>query len=62
MALTGRLVRSASAVAREETTVVAVDRARFDRVLSMNPFLARAFMRLIADRLSAMNDRLSALS
>jgi CRP-like cAMP-binding protein len=62
MVLTGRPERSATAVAREETTVVRVDQARFDRVMSMNPFLARAFMRLIADRLSAMNERLKALS
>lgn len=61
MVLTGRPERSATAIATEETTVVRVDQARFDRTMQMNPFLARAFMRLIADRLSEMNERLKTL-
>ena len=61
MVLTGRPQRSASAVARDDATIVRVDQTRFDFVMQTNPFLARAFMRLIADRLSIMNERLKDL-
>jgi CRP-like cAMP-binding protein len=60
MVLVGRTHRSATAIARGETTLVAVDQARFDRLVSINPFIAREFMRLMADRISAMNQRIQA--
>jgi CRP-like cAMP-binding protein len=58
MSLIDERSRSATATAVDDTELVPVDREQFDRIVQLNPFLARSFMRLLADRLSAMNERL----
>lgn len=58
MTLVGRSERSATAVALEECQLVPIDQKHFDRIVQLNPFLAREIMRVMAERLKAMNERL----
>jgi CRP/FNR family transcriptional regulator len=62
MILVGRSERSATAIAQEECEVVPIDQKQFDRLIQLNPFLAREIMRTMADRLKAMNERLKPIS
>ncbi len=58
MILVGRSERSATATALEESQLVPIDQTRFDRMVQLDPFLAREFMWIMAERLTAMNERL----
>ena len=54
--------RSTSAVAREETVVLAIPRRDFLAVLASEPELARNLLRITADRLGTSSERESALA
>jgi CRP-like cAMP-binding protein len=63
MILVGRSSgRSATAIAQEECQLVPIDQDRFYGIIQLNPLLAREFMRVIAERLKAMNERLKSVS
>ncbi len=58
MILVGRFERSATAIALEDSQLVPIDQSRFDQIIQRNPNLARELMWLMAERLTAMNERL----
>jgi CRP-like cAMP-binding protein len=58
MILVGRFERSATAIALEDCQLVPIDQSRFDRIIQRYPNLARELMWLMAERLTAMNERL----
>ena len=62
MALLDDAPRSATVVAVAESEVVAIDRKRFLFLIQQTPFFALEVMRVMADRLRAMNDRVHGLS
>lgn len=57
MALIDAAPRSASAFAVEPTTVIAVNQARFLRMVQQTPYFAIRLARLLTRRLRAMNER-----
>jgi CRP/FNR family cyclic AMP-dependent transcriptional regulator len=57
MALIDAAPRSASAVAMEASTVIAVSQARFLRMVQQTPYFAIRLARLLTTRLRAMNER-----
>lgn len=50
--------RSASVVAKTDTRLVAVDRRRFEFMVTETPFFALAVMKVLADRLRRTNTRI----
>lgn len=58
MILVGRSERSATATSLEDCQLVAIDQKQFDRLVQLNPLLARELMWIMAERLTAMNERL----
>ncbi len=58
MALLDDAPRSATVVAAIDSEVVAVDRKRFLFLVQQTPFFSLDVMRVMADRLRAMNQRL----
>jgi CRP/FNR family cyclic AMP-dependent transcriptional regulator len=50
--------RSATAVARTDSRLVAVDRRRFEFMVTETPFFALAVMKVLADRLRRTNARI----
>ena len=58
MALVDNAERSASAVARTDCRVVAIDAKQFDLLVRETPEFARHVMRVMAERLRRMNERL----
>jgi len=52
--------RSADAVAVEETSLVRVDARKFQFLIQQHPFFALAIMKLMAERLRRMNERVVA--
>ena len=58
MILVGRSERSATAISLEDCQLVAIDQKQFDRMVQLNPLLARELMWIMAERLTAMNERL----
>ena len=61
MALIDHGVRSASVVAVEETTVVAVDEKRFMYLVQNHPYFAIRMMQLVVDRLRHADRHLSSV-
>ena len=61
MALVDTLPRSASVKAVSPTEVVAIDQRRFLFMIQQTPFFAIRVMRVLAQRLRAMNERLTQL-
>ncbi len=59
MALIEQLPRSATAVAREDSKVSAVDRKRFLFLVQNHPFFALQVMEVLANRLRRMDDTLT---
>jgi CRP-like cAMP-binding protein len=51
MSILDRESRSATATAAEETTLLALDRDSFDRVIEQNPVIARGVYRVLTERL-----------
>ena len=51
MAILDKESRSASATAAEDTTLLALDRDSFDRVIERNPVVARGVYRVLTERL-----------
>jgi CRP-like cAMP-binding protein len=60
MALIDQGVRSATAVARTVAKVAAIDKRRFQFMVSQTPFFALQVMSIMADRLRRANERLKA--
>jgi CRP/FNR family transcriptional regulator, cyclic AMP receptor protein len=58
MALIDRVPRSATAIAKVDSHVVAIDKKRFLFMVSDTPNFALQIMGTMADRLRALNDRL----
>ncbi len=58
MILIGRSERSATATALAECQLAPIDQKRFDRIVQLNPPVAREIMWIMAERLTAMNERL----
>lgn len=58
MALVDNAERSATAVARSDCRLVAIDARQFDLLVRETPEFARHVMRVIAERLRRMNERL----
>jgi CRP-like cAMP-binding protein len=61
MALVDAGPRSATVIARDDCTLAAVDVARFDALIRQTPHFARHVMKVMADRLRRMDQRLVAL-
>jgi len=59
MALIEHLPRSATAIAREDSKVSAVDRKRFLFLVQNHPFFALQVMEVLANRLRRMDDTLT---
>jgi len=57
MALIDAAPRSASAFAVDATTVIAIDQARFLKMVQQTPYFAIRLARLLTRRLRAMNER-----
>lgn len=57
MALVDRTARSATAVAKTDCKLVALDETRFKSHVHRTPFFAIQVMRVMADRLRRMNEK-----
>jgi len=51
MALIDGSVRSADAVAAEDSTILPIDQSRFDFMVTETPFFARTVMKVLAERI-----------
>ena len=60
MALIDDTVRSATATARTDCRLLAIDGKRFDLLIRESPTFARHVMKLMAERMRRMNERLTA--
>jgi CRP-like cAMP-binding protein len=58
MALVDGTERSATAIARSDCRLVSIDARQFDLLVQETPAFARHVMRVIAERLRRMNERL----
>ena len=58
MALIEKSPRSADAIARTSCELVPISESRFTFLIQQTPFFALQVMRIMADRLRAMNERL----
>ena len=62
MALIGEHPRSATVRATRESVVIPIDEKRFLRLVERTPFFAVRVMRVMSERLKAMNVRVTSLS